>query len=174
MARAERGAYRRGFSGAGGIPEESACLVFIPLTQSSYPWSRSVRRDDPKTAASVYPIRLEIRVIHCKDCRQSLSLRNVDKSCIREIHRAIRILRHQCTKLREFGIVDLCHHDGARAYEAPRRLPFRLAVTHQVKQLGQHGFRGEQGQPELPERSRTELVPAIRSVEYCQNGTGIG
>jgi len=51
-------------------------------------------------------------MIHGEDGGQTLTLRQIHESSIREIHGAIRIARHQRLHLREFPILDRRQHDA--------------------------------------------------------------
>jgi len=56
---------------------------------------RPARRKYAEPAAALYSIRVEVGMIHGENGRQGLTLCEMHESCICEIHRRIRIARHQ-------------------------------------------------------------------------------
>jgi hypothetical protein len=126
-------------------------------------------RHNSKLPPPINSISFEIREIHRENRRQRFSSRNVYERCVGEIHGVVPVARHQCVDVGEFRILDCHHRHRPGPEELPRGLRLPAIAAHHVKQLGQNGFRCCQRQAELLECIHAGLVPAICSVQQCEN-----
>ena len=95
----------------------------------------------PKPLPTLDAVCIEVVVVHGEDSAEGLASRELYQRSVGEIHGSIVILLHERNERSHVRVVYRQYCYGPGPDESPRRPSFPLAVTHQVKQLGEHSGR---------------------------------
>ena len=98
---------------------------------------------------------------------------NKDQRRICEIHRPIAISSHKGVECWKIFHGNWGKGDCAGTNELPCRIDFSMVVSNQVKHLGEHRFRSQEGKTELLVSRDTRVVPTVVSIQQRQYGACI-
>src|SRR5690348_8320655 len=88
----------------------------------------AVGGNDTKSLFSADPVYREIGLVDGENGLERLSLRQIDKRRVCEIHRPITISRHKCIDMLKFRMLDCCEDDDSRPKKPPSGLLLRPVI----------------------------------------------
>jgi hypothetical protein len=126
--------------------------------------SQAFVRNDGESAPAVDAVGFEIGV-DCEDPGDRFAPRQVDKSCVGEIHRVIGISRHKQVQMRKVIVADCAQDDCFGPKESPHNSMIDALGTGQMKELGQHSSGSHQRGVQLGIGMPACVVPRILPIE---------
>jgi len=95
--------------------------------------------NDPKAFPAINTVRVEIIVIHCEHCIQTLTSRQMNERGVGKVHGSVRVTFHQRLEFRKVEIIDGQDGYRARTQKSPSRSKFTTILPEEMEQLRQNG-----------------------------------